>query len=249
MDLDNLREELTGVDRQLVELIARRQEIVARIGRDKQVTGRATRDFEREKEVLNLAREHALSLSVDPKLAESVLRHLIQSSLASQERDRVAAEGKGDGRSVLVIGGAGKMGGWFADFFRSQGFATSIADAAVEDGDATWHNWKDAGVDFDIIVVATPLAISGVVLAELSALRPRGLVFDIGSPNTAEKRTPRIARYRLQGGVIASDVRPGHRAFVRPSPYLCRRRLRRGDGNGEGVVCGHYGRAARHEPG
>ncbi|MEX0706622.1 MAG: chorismate mutase, partial [Woeseia sp.] len=74
MDLDNLREELTGVDRQLVELIARRQEIVARIGRDKQVTGRATRDFEREKEVLNLAREHALSLSVDPKLAESVLR-------------------------------------------------------------------------------------------------------------------------------------------------------------------------------
>lgn len=194
MDLDKLREELTGVDRQLVELIARRQEIVARIGRDKQVTGRATRDFEREKEVLNLAREHALSLSVDPKLAESVLRSLIRSSLASQERDRVAAEGKGDGRSVLVIGGAGKMGGWFADFFRSQGFATSIADAAVEDGDATWHNWKDAGVDFDIIVVATPLAVSGVVLAELSVLRPRGLVFDIGSLKTPLRKGLRALR-------------------------------------------------------
>ncbi|HZW58988.1 MAG TPA: prephenate dehydrogenase/arogenate dehydrogenase family protein [Woeseiaceae bacterium] len=184
MDLDDLRTELTGVDRQLVELVARRQEIVARIGRNKLTTGRGTRDFEREKEVLQLAREHAVSLSVDPKLAESILKTLIRSSLASQERDRVVAEGRGGGRRVLVIGGAGKMGGWFADFFRSQGFDTSIADTTVTPGDGAFSDWRAAGLDFDVIVVATPLAVSNRILAELASLAPGGLVFDIGSLKT-----------------------------------------------------------------
>jgi chorismate mutase/prephenate dehydrogenase len=106
---------------------------------------------------------------------------LIRSSLESQERDRVIAEGKGDGRQVLVIGGAGKMGGWFVDFFASQGFQTTIADATIEDGPGQFRNWTDAGVDYDVIVVATPLAVSGRILAQLAVLKPPGLVFDIGS--------------------------------------------------------------------
>ncbi len=181
MSLDKLRAELSTIDRQLVELIAKRQQVVGKIGANKLSTGRATRDFEREKEVLDLARDHATNLGTDPDLAESIMRALIRSSLASQERERVAAEGKGDGRRVLVIGGAGKMGGWFVDFFRSQGFVTCVADAQIEDDAGRYRNWRDAGTDFDVIVVATPLATSGEILLELAALRPRGLVFDIGS--------------------------------------------------------------------
>lgn len=181
MNLDELREQLNGVDQQLVELIAQRQQIVGRIGRTKLTAGRATRDFEREREVLEMARQQARALDVDPNLAESIMRSLIRTSLASQERERVAAEGRGDGRRVLVIGGAGKMGGWFVDFFNSQGFATTVADAAVEDGENRFRDWHDAGVDYDIIVVAAPLAITGRILEELAESRPRGLVFDIGS--------------------------------------------------------------------
>ncbi|MGH8221807.1 MAG: prephenate dehydrogenase/arogenate dehydrogenase family protein, partial [Woeseiaceae bacterium] len=40
---------------------------------------------------------------------------------------------------------------------------------------------QDAGADYAVIVVAAPLAVSGRILAELAAARPRGLVFDIGS--------------------------------------------------------------------
>ena len=72
----------------------------------------------------SLARARARELAVDPDLAERILRQLILSSLASQERDRVVAEARGDGRRALIIGGAGKMGGWFVDFFASQGFET-----------------------------------------------------------------------------------------------------------------------------
>jgi chorismate mutase/prephenate dehydrogenase len=184
MTLDDLRTELSDIDRQIVDLIAARQRVVWEIGRTKQSAGTGTRDYAREKEVLDKARAQAERLGIDPDLAEDIMRQLIRSSLASQERDRVIAEGKGNGQSALVIGGAGKMGGWFTDFFQSQGFATTIADPGVEDGHGQFSDWTDAGVDFDIIIVAAPLAVSGRILAQLAVLKPRGLIFDIGSLKT-----------------------------------------------------------------
>ena len=173
MDLEELRSKLSAVDRQLVELIAERQQIVAEIGRSKRTTGTGTRDYKREKDVLDMGRAQAEELGVDPDLVENLLQLLIRTSLQSQERDRVVAEAKGDGRRALVIGGAGKMGRWFADFFASQGFATTVADVTIEDGPGR--------VNYDVIVVAAPLAVSGRILAQLAVLKPKGLVFDIGS--------------------------------------------------------------------
>ncbi len=181
MNLDELRKTLSALDEQLVDIIAERQKIVAAIGQSKLNTGTGTRDYAREKVVLDMGRRQAVERDVDPDLVEDILRQLIRTSLESQERDRVIAEGKGDGRTVLVIGGAGKMGRWFVDFFASQGFATTIADKSGADGTGHFANWTDAGVDYDVIVVATPLAVSGRILAQLAVLKPRGLVFDIGS--------------------------------------------------------------------
>ena len=181
MDLFELRQQLSLLDTQLLELIAQRQQIVAEIGRVKLEDGRSTRDFKREKEVLDLALRTAADIGIDPELAEQIMRLLIRSSLANQERDRVIAEGKGDGQRVLVIGGAGKMGGWFVGFFRSQGFDVSVADPSCKEASGRFSDWRQAGLDYDVIVVAAPLAISGEILAELAELKPRGLVFDIGS--------------------------------------------------------------------
>ena len=181
MKLEDLRSNLSAIDRRLVELIAERQKIVADIGRNKRAAGTGTRDYQREKDVLDMGRAQAEELGVDPDLVENLLSLLIRTSLESQERDRVVAEGKGDGRTALVIGGAGKMGRWFAEFFASQGFVTTVADLSIEDGPNRYHSWTDAGVDFDVIVVAAPLAVSGRILAQLAVLKPKGLVFDIGS--------------------------------------------------------------------
>ena len=181
MNLDELRTRLSGVDSKLVELIAERQRIVGEIGRNKLDTGTGTRDYAREKDVLDMGRAQAVEEGVDPDLVENLLQLLIRTSLESQERNRVIAEGKGDGRRALVIGGAGKMGRWFVEFFASQGFATTVADVTVDDGPNQFSNWTDAGVDFDVIVVAAPLAVSGRILAQLAVLKPKVLIFDIGS--------------------------------------------------------------------
>lgn len=184
MTLEDLRARLSAIDREIVELIAGRQRIVRRIGRLKRREGTATRDYAREKEVLHQGRSWAEGLGVEPELAETILAQLIRSSLRSQERERVIAEGRGDGRRALVIGGAGRMGGWFAEFFASQGFATTVADPVVADGPGRYRDWTDAGVDYDVITIAAPLAASPAILERLAGLAPRGLVFDIGSLKT-----------------------------------------------------------------
>ncbi len=182
MDLKELRQRLTEVDRQLLELIAERQSIVDEVGQFKRAEGRATRDFAREKEVIDGARQQAETLGLQPDLAEHLMAMLIHSSLTKQERARVRAEGRGSGSRALVIGGAGKMGQWFVNFLDSQGFDVVVADpgGSVE-GVTSLADWHDAEDNFALTVVAAPLSTTVEILEEMATSGRQGLVFDVGS--------------------------------------------------------------------
>jgi chorismate mutase/prephenate dehydrogenase len=185
MTLDELRTAMTEADEQLLGLVARRQALSEQVAAVKRATGRATRDFGRERDVILRGRTTAERLGVSPDLAESLLRQLIQSSLATQEHARVAAHAHGTGKRALVIGGCGKMGGWFADFLASQGFRVSISDpAGCLPGFEALADWTQDALDFDLIVVATPLGATTGLLQSLAERRPRGLIFDLGSLKT-----------------------------------------------------------------
>src|SRR5579864_3712426 len=185
MTLDELRSTLTDLDGQLLELVARRQTLSEQVAAVKRATGRATRDFGREREVILRGRNTALRLNVSPGLAESLLRQLIQSSLATQEQARVAAQAHGSGKRALVIGGYGKMGGWFAEFLASQGFRVAIADPQGAPPGFEWcADWQADPLDFDLIVRATPLSATAELRQALAGRRPRGLVFGLGSLKT-----------------------------------------------------------------
>lgn len=185
MNLDELRTELTDLDGRLVELVARRQALSEQVATVKRATGRATRDFGREREVILRGRNTASRLGVSPDLVESLLRQLIQSSLTTQEQARVAAQAHGSGKRALVIGGHGKMGGWFAEFLASQGFRVAIADPRGGlPGFDTVAAWENDPLDFDLIVLATPLSATTRLLELLAQRAPRGLIFDLGSLKT-----------------------------------------------------------------
>jgi chorismate mutase/prephenate dehydrogenase len=185
MDLNDLRKRLNELDRQLIELIAERQSVVEKVGEQKRSAGQATRDYAREKQVLDRVRAGAVELGVAPDVAEQVMRLLIQTSLTRQERARVRAEGQGGGQKALVIGGGGKMGRWFADFLDSQGYAVTIADPAnTVDGFSCVEDWRAVPDDFAVTVVAAPLKISAEILMQMAELGHAGLIFDIGSLKT-----------------------------------------------------------------
>ena len=130
MSLDDLRRELARVDREILERVARRHELSSKIGKVKRATGQAPRDYGQEKTVLQRAGAAAEDLGFSPQLAEQLMLLLIRSSLTVQEQHQIAAEGSGNGRRALVVGGRGKMGGWFVRFLASQGFDVGVADPA-----------------------------------------------------------------------------------------------------------------------
>jgi chorismate mutase/prephenate dehydrogenase len=185
MKLEELRARLSALDSQLLALIAERQTLSRQVAEAKQLAGRETRDFRRERDVLMRARSTAASLGISPSLAESVLRLLIRGSLTTQERIRIAAGAPGSGQTALVIGGRGKMGRWFSEFLASQGYSVTVADPAGGiEGLGYAADWRDASLDCDLIVVATPMMAANDILQELAQRKPRGVIFDLGSLKT-----------------------------------------------------------------
>jgi chorismate mutase/prephenate dehydrogenase len=208
MKLDELRQQLDQLDGELVALMARRQAIAREVAAAKRATGTPTRDYQREREVVLGVRRRAEQQGLSGELAEKVLRLLIRSSLTTQEQVSMATHGAGSGRRALVIGGAGKMGGWFVQFLLSQGFDVQVADpAGGRPGVPAIVDWRTiADLDvFDHIVVATPLRISDAILTQLAERRPRGIVFDLGSL----KSPLRAGLAALTGaGVKATSLHP-----------------------------------------
>ncbi|MGD9843743.1 MAG: prephenate dehydrogenase/arogenate dehydrogenase family protein, partial [Steroidobacteraceae bacterium] len=206
MTLDDLRLKLDALDSQLLTIIAERQALGTEIARVKREVGLPTRDFRREREVLLRARDNATRHGISAALGEAVMRLLIRSSLTTQERQQVMAQGRGSGRTALVIGGAGKMGRWFTSFLLAQGYTVTVADPLmVETGVAYLPDWRSDALAQDLIVVATPIKISNEVLLELAARKPRGLVFDLGSLKSPLRAGLSALR---SAGVRATSIHP-----------------------------------------
>src|ERR1700683_4143207 len=77
------------------------------------------------------------------------------------------------------------MGGWFVEFLASQGFRVSIADpAGARRGYSDVPDEARQPLDFDLIVLATPLSATADLLQTLATRKPSGLIFDLGSLKT-----------------------------------------------------------------
>lgn len=197
--LDSHRQELGQIDRDILALVARRQEVAQKIGQIKRDAGIPTRDYRQEKDVVERARAAAVQHGLSAQLGEELILALIRGSLTVQEKDTVAAAGEGSGRRVLVIGGNGNMGRWFVRYLGAQGFAVEIADVS---GEAHYRDWKEATLDHEIIVIAAPMPATGEILRAMAASPPKGVVFDVGSLKSPLREG--LAALRAAGGQVTS---------------------------------------------
>lgn len=175
--LDELRARIAAVDASLVELVATRLALAREVGEAKQAAGLPIRSFATESEVL--ARFHTLAAEagLDERLAEHLGELLIGEAVRTQESGR--APGLSRGRRILIVGGAGKIGRWLADFFASQGHGVSTLDpAGPVPGFPAATDLESAVHAADAVLVTTPLAAGRDVLRQILALEPRALVAD-----------------------------------------------------------------------
>jgi chorismate mutase / prephenate dehydrogenase len=175
--LDELRARIAEVDASLVDLVATRLALAREVGDAKRAAGLPVRNYATESEVL--ARFHALAAQagLDDQLAERFSRLLIGEAVRTQESD--IAAGGAPGRRILIVGGAGKIGRWLADFFASQGHGVSTLDpAGAVPGFPAATDLSAAVREADAVIVTTPLAVGHDVLGGILALEPRALVAD-----------------------------------------------------------------------
>jgi len=181
MDLEEIRKKISNLDDQIIELIAERESIVNEVSQYKIDSGIAIRDFSREKRVIGRAKDKANELNISADMIESIMRLLIESSLSKQEKIRIKSNSVGKNKKGLIIGGSGKMGVWMDEFLSSQGYTIDISDVTASTDKIIHIDWMKDSLDYDIIVVATPLSVTGNILSQLAKRKPRGLILDIAS--------------------------------------------------------------------
>ncbi len=175
--LDELRARIAAVDASLIELVATRLALARDVGDAKRAAGLPVRNYATESEVL--ARFHALAAQagLDDRLVERFSQLLIGEAVRTQESD--LATGGAPGRRILLVGGAGKIGRWLADFFASQGHGVTTLDpAGPVPGFPSATELPGAVQAADACIVTTPLAVGRDVLGRILELEPEALVAD-----------------------------------------------------------------------
>ena len=122
------------------------------------------------------------------------------------------AKRTGPKKTLLLVGGAGRMGRRLAPFFRKKGFRVFIADPA---GRVPGFASADSGAaaTADVVCVAASLDRTAAALEAVLAQSPRGLVFDIASLKTP--LLPLFSRARGAGVATAS----AHPMFGPSAPF------------------------------
>ncbi len=85
MTLESIRQEIDRIDREIVQLIAERQDCTAKLAVLKHREGIPIRDEERRREVLQSAFDRAVEYQIDPVSVQQIMEILIA---MSEERQR-----------------------------------------------------------------------------------------------------------------------------------------------------------------
>jgi chorismate mutase len=88
MTLDELRTEIRDIDREIVELIARRTYVADTIADVKAKEGLPTTDEQQEQQVMDRAGENAQRFDVDANLVKAIFRLLIELNKVEQRENR-----------------------------------------------------------------------------------------------------------------------------------------------------------------
>jgi chorismate mutase len=88
LSLDELRDEIRSIDREIVELIAQRTYVAESIAAVKREEGIPTTDESQEQAVMDRAGENAQRFDVDDNLVKAIFRLLIELNKVEQRESR-----------------------------------------------------------------------------------------------------------------------------------------------------------------
>ncbi|HCT56171.1 MAG TPA: bifunctional chorismate mutase/prephenate dehydrogenase [Gemmatimonas aurantiaca] len=174
---------IDALDRDLLQIIARRKALVAEVASWKRQHGLRIRDPQREQQVLRDRHEHAAELGLPAGEVESIFRLLLRSSRDQQAALRAEVPLDQAPRTVAIIGGHGKIGRLVARLFADVGHQLLIVDTD------TVLRGAEAAAAADVTVISVPIELTERVIREVGPhVRAESLLMDVTSIKEAPMR-------------------------------------------------------------
>ncbi|WP_122260901.1 bifunctional chorismate mutase/prephenate dehydrogenase [Ornithinimicrobium cerasi] len=178
-----LRAQIDDVDSQILDLLARRLELVGEIGEVKGRHGLPIYAPDREAAMISAKRALAAQRGLSPDLVEDVLRRCMRESY-THEKNMGFTRRAPDLGPAVVVGGGGRMGSLFARMLTLSGY-----DVRVVERDDPPEQVARSVADAGLVVVSVPIHDTVAVLRSLPPLPPGCLLVDLTSTKRAVMAT------------------------------------------------------------
>jgi chorismate mutase/prephenate dehydrogenase len=150
-----------------MSLVCRRIREAEKIGRLKRNRKVPVRDFTVEAQVIERAEKICEKNGIDRNIGRELAKSLIMASISVQtSSDVFVYEGKS--KRILIVGGNGKMGRWYANFFSTQGHEVIINDIDAQPSPYKFErDMLKASSQADIVILSTPISATAPILRQL----------------------------------------------------------------------------------
>ena len=201
-----IRDEIDRIDNEILSLLSRRQTQVEEVVSLKKAHNMPVHHPAREEDLIYRLRSQAVRSGMDPDFLEDLYRVILRQSRIKQTR-KMEQKGLRPGAKVLIIGGRGQMGAFFARLFTQSGYAVRILDQ----GD--WDNACTLCRDIDLALVSVPIEKTREVVENVAPLLPASAVL---ADLTSVKKAPMAAMIEAYKGPVIGlhpPVRTDFRLF------------------------------------
>lgn len=170
-----LRTRIDEIDSQILFLLAQRQAQVEKVVKLKKEHHIPVYHPAREEDLISTLRLQAGRANLDPDFMEDLYRVILRQSRVKQT-DQMEHKGvRQDGR-VLIIGGAGQMGSFFASLFHKSGYEVRILT------EKDWTDAKNLCQDIDLALICVPIEKTCDIIEQIAPfIAPETILADLTS--------------------------------------------------------------------
>jgi chorismate mutase/prephenate dehydrogenase len=191
-ELESLRREIDTIDEQIVNWLAQRHSKVQKVIALKQAKRLPVYHPAREENLISARRDQARRIGLDPDHIEELYRSIIRQSRVRQTA-HVARVGIRPRAKVLMVGGRGQMGQYFAHWFAESGCEVRVLDQD------DWPRASELCRDLDLALLSVPIHLVPSVAQSLGPfLPPACILADI----TSIKKEPIQAMLAAHAGPV-----------------------------------------------
>jgi chorismate mutase / prephenate dehydrogenase len=191
-ELEKSRNRIDQIDSKIIDLLTERQAEVEKVLAYKKLKNMPVRHPAREEDMISTRRLAAKEKGLDPYYVEELFRSLLRQSRVEQTESK-SEKGVRPYATVLIVGGKGGMGGYFAQWFKRSGYYTRVL------GRNDWDNVEALCKGIDLAIVSVPIESTLSVIERLAPYLPKNAVL---ADLTSIKKMPVTAMVNSHSGPV-----------------------------------------------